>query len=52
MRFTILQDAWFIHLKQMQKQYVSVWGDWLHFNDTGYKFVGKTVYDKLKTMLD
>ncbi len=38
--------------KQMQKQYVSVWGDWLHFNDTGYKFVGKTVYDKLKTMLD
>ncbi len=38
--------------KQMQRQYVSVWNDWLHFNDTGYKFVGKTVYDKLKTALD
>ncbi len=38
--------------KQMQRQYVSVWNDWLHFNDTGYKFVGKTVYDKLKTFLD
>ncbi|MBQ8622873.1 MAG: hypothetical protein IJ424_00620 [Oscillospiraceae bacterium] len=38
--------------KQMQKQYVSVWGDWLHFNDTGYKFVGKTVYDAIKSKLD
>ncbi len=32
---------------KMQKSMVSVWGDWLHFNDYGYKFVGKTVYDKL-----
>ncbi len=33
--------------KTMQSQYVSVWGDWLHFNDTGYKFVGKTIYDAI-----
>ncbi len=32
---------------KMQKNMVSVWNDWLHFNDYGYKFVGKTVYDKL-----
>ncbi len=33
--------------KRMQRQYVSVWGDYLHFNDTGYKFVGKTIYDAI-----
>lgn len=35
----------------MQQQYVSVWNDWLHFNDRGYCFVGETVYNKLCTYL-
>ena len=26
-------------------QYVSVWNDYLHFNDSGYKLIGKTVYE-------
>ncbi len=33
--------------KAMQSQYVSVWGDWLHFNDAGYKFVGRTIYNEI-----
>lgn len=38
--------------KKMQQKYVSVWGDWLHFNDTGYKFVGKTIYDAIRLMIN
>ncbi len=34
---------------RMQKNMVSVWGDWLHFNDFGYKFLGKTVFERLST---
>lgn len=33
---------------QIDRKYVSVWNDYLHFNDSGYKFVGKTVYERLK----
>ncbi len=36
---------------KMDKKYVSVWNDYLHFNDNGYKYVGKTVYGKLKEYL-
>ncbi len=32
---------------KIRKSYVSVWNDYLHFNDTGYKFVGKTIYDAI-----
>ena len=37
---------------KMQSQYVSVWNDWLHFNDKGYKHLGKTAYEVLKKELD
>lgn len=37
---------------KMDSKYVSTWNDWLHFNDTGYKFVGKTIYQTLKTYLN
>lgn len=37
--------------EKMRKSYVSVWNDNLHFNDTGYKFVGKTVFEKLEQYL-
>lgn len=37
---------------KMDSKYVSTWNDWLHFNDTGYKFVGKTIYQRLKTYLN
>lgn len=33
---------------QMDRKYVSVWNDYLHFNDSGYKHVGQTVYNRLK----
>ena len=35
----------------MDKKYVSVWNDNLHFNDGGYKYVGKTVYEHLKEFI-
>ncbi len=31
----------------IRRSYISVWNDYLHFNDTGYKFVGKTIYDAI-----
>lgn len=37
--------------KKMQQKYVSVWYDWLHFNDTGYKFIGETIFNGLKANL-
>ena len=37
---------------KMQSQYVSVWNDWLHFNDKGYKHLGQTAYEVLKKELD
>ena len=36
---------------QMDKKYVSVWNDNLHFNDSGYTFVGKTVYEHIKAFI-
>ncbi len=33
---------------KIRKSFVSVWNDNLHFNDTGYKFVGKTVFESIK----
>ena len=37
---------------KMDRQYVSVWNDYLHFNDNGYKFVGKTVYEHIKEFIE
>ena len=37
---------------KMDSKYVSVWNDYLHFNDSGYKFVGKTVYEHIKEYID
>lgn len=37
---------------QMERKYVSVWGDNLHFNDSGYKLVGKTVYENIKKYIE
>ncbi len=34
--------------EKMDRRYVSVWNDYLHFNDGGYTFIGQTVYKKLK----
>ncbi len=33
--------------KTIRRSYVSVWNDYLHFNDAGYKFVGKTIYEAI-----
>lgn len=37
---------------KMDRKYVSVWNDYLHFNDSGYKFVGKTVYQAMKDYIE
>ncbi len=35
---------------KMDSKYVSVWNDYLHFNDGGYKYIGDTVYNRLKEL--
>ncbi len=37
--------------EKMQSSLVSVWGDWLHFNDNGYKTLGVTAYNSLRGYL-
>ena len=37
---------------QMDRQYVSVWNDYLHFNDSGYKYVGQTVFEHIKEYIE
>ncbi len=36
---------------KMSSSYVSVWNDYLHFNHSGYKKVGETVYQHLKELI-
>ena len=36
----------------MDRQYVSVWNDYLHFNDSGYKYVGQTVFEHIKEYIE
>ncbi len=38
--------------EKMKREYVSVWNDWLHFNDGGYKHIGETVYSHLKDFIE
>ena len=35
----------------MDPKYVSVWNDYLHFNDSGYAYVGQTIYRHLKSFI-
>ncbi len=35
----------------MKSEYVSVWNDWLHFNDSGYTALGLTAYNALREYL-
>ena len=37
--------------EKMDKKYLSGWNDWLHFNETGYKTIGQTVYNELKDFI-
>ncbi len=37
---------------KIKREYVSVWNDWLHFNDAGYKNLGKFIYRELTQYLD
>ena len=37
--------------EKMDQKYLSPWGDWLHFNETGYKTIGKTVYNEIKDFI-
>ena len=37
---------------QMDRQYVSVWNDYLHFNDKGYQLVGQTVFEHIKEYIE
>ena len=37
---------------KMDEKYVSTsWHDWLHFNETGYKHIGDTVYENIKDFI-
>ena len=35
----------------LEREYISVWNDYLHFNDGGYKHVAKTVYEYIKNFI-
>lgn len=35
----------------MDRKYLSAWNDWLHFNETGYKTIGQTVYNEIKEFI-
>ncbi len=37
--------------EQLERKYVSVWNDFLHFNDGGYKYVAETVFGRLKEFI-
>lgn len=37
---------------KMDRKYVSVWNDYLHFNDDGYKYVAQTIYENIKDKLE
>ena len=37
---------------QLERKYVSVWNDFLHFNDDGYKLIGQTVFNHIKDFID
>ena len=37
--------------EKMDKKYLSAWNDWLHFNETGYKTIGQTVYNEIKDFI-
>ena len=37
--------------EKMDKKYVSVWNDYLHFNDGGYKYIGKTVFEHISNYI-
>lgn len=36
---------------KMDSKYVSTWNDYLHFNATGYRYVGTTIYNYLKDFI-
>ena len=37
--------------EKLEDSYVSVWNDYLHFNDSGYSRVGDAVYEMLASEL-
>lgn len=37
---------------KMDQKYLSGWGDWLHFNETGYKAIGDAVYEYLEDFIN